>query len=73
MGLGDRHPNNLMIDLKSGEIVHIDYGVIFDNGKNLTVPEVVPFRLTQSLITAMGVWGIWGDFHKCMASTLKTM
>ena len=27
LGLGDRHVNNILIDLKSAELVHIDFGM----------------------------------------------
>jgi hypothetical protein len=37
LGLGDRHLDNLLMDFSSGSIVHIDYGVCFDNGLALTV------------------------------------
>ena len=30
IGLGDRHCNNILIDSKSGEAVHIDFGYLFD-------------------------------------------
>ena len=73
MGLGDRHPNNLMVDFNTGEIVHIDYGVIFNQGRALKVPELVPFRLTQNLIAALGVGGLWGNFHMCLTSVLKAL
>jgi FKBP12-rapamycin complex-associated protein len=26
LGLGDRHPSNLMLDRVSGRVVHIDFG-----------------------------------------------
>jgi serine/threonine-protein kinase SMG1 len=39
--LGDRHLDNILINLNSGEIVHIDYNVCFDQGKYLKVPEIV--------------------------------
>ncbi len=39
VGLGDRHPNNLLMDLGSGEMIHIDFGVCFDAGKQLRIPE----------------------------------
>jgi len=45
-GLGDRHLDNLMIDLGGGELLHIDYNICFDQGRRLRVPERVPFRLT---------------------------
>lgn len=58
IGLGDRHLDNIMIDLSSGDIVHIDYNVCFEKGKTLRVPEKVPFRMTQNLEEALGVTGI---------------
>lgn len=39
-------------------MVHIDYNVCFEKGKNLRVPERVPFRMTQNIETALGVTGV---------------
>ena len=47
MGLGDRHLDNMLMDSRTAEVVHIDYNIVFERGKRLPVPEVVPFRLTQ--------------------------
>lgn len=63
IGLGDRHLDNVLLDLHKGEIVHIDYNVCFEKGRNLKVPERVPFRLTQNIQTAMGLTGIEGTFR----------
>ncbi|RHY33815.1 hypothetical protein DYB32_001375 [Aphanomyces invadans] len=30
LGIGDRHSQNILIDEASGELVHIDFGVVFD-------------------------------------------
>lgn len=30
LGLGDRHPSNLMLDRHSGRIIHIDFGDCFE-------------------------------------------
>ena len=49
LGLGDRHLDNILLDLASGQVVHIDFNLSFDKGAMLRVPEVVPFRLTQLL------------------------
>ncbi|CAH8635139.1 unnamed protein product [Heterobilharzia americana] len=54
VGLGDRHLDNLLIDLSTGHIVHIDYNVCFDKGKGLRVAERVPFRLTRILRHPLG-------------------
>lgn len=58
IGLGDRHLDNVLVDLTSGEVVHIDYNVCFEKGKVLRVPEKVPFRMTPNLVTALGVTGL---------------
>lgn len=40
------------------QVVHIDYNVCFEKGKNLRVPEKVPFRMTPNIMTALGLTGI---------------
>ncbi len=63
LGLGDRHLGNLLLDARSGALVHIDFGVLFERGRRLRVPELVPFRLTQTLRGALGVAGAGGRFR----------
>lgn len=48
-GLGDRHINNILFDKVRAEAIHIDLGIAFDQGKLLSTPEQVPFRLTRDL------------------------
>ena len=43
LGLGDRHTNNILIDNNTGEIIHIDLGIAFDQGKILPTPETVSY------------------------------
>ncbi|KAK3316631.1 phosphatidylinositol 3-kinase tor2 [Apodospora peruviana] len=51
LGLGDRHPSNLMLDRITGKIIHIDFGDCFEVAmKREKYPERVPFRLTLSNI-----------------------
>lgn len=33
LGIGDRHLGNILIDQGSGEVVHIDFGFVFEQGK----------------------------------------
>lgn len=64
IGLGDRHPSNLLIDRFSGKIVHIDFGDCFEKAAKRTfLPEVVPFRLTRMMVRAMGAAGVDGLFR----------
>lgn len=44
LGIGDRHFKNILIDNKTGELVHIDFGIAFEMGKILPYPELIPFR-----------------------------
>ncbi|XP_042060821.1 uncharacterized protein LOC121805101 isoform X1 [Salvia splendens] len=63
LGLGDRHLDNILIDFSTGDILHIDYNVCFDKGQRLKIPEIVPFRLTQTIEAALGLTGIEGSFR----------
>ena len=64
LGLGDRHPSNLMMSRKNGKIIHIDFGDCFEvTMKREKFPEKVPFRLTRMLIKALEVSGIDGIFR----------
>ena len=57
-----RHLSNILIDIDTGEVVHIDFGVAFEQGKALHQPELVPFRLTRDVVDGMGVSGVRGVF-----------
>lgn len=63
MGLGDRHLSNILIHDRTCEAIHIDFGVAFDAGLLLPIPELVPFRLTRNLVDGMGVTGVEGVFR----------
>lgn len=56
LGLGDRHPSNLMLDRISGKVLHIDFGDCFEVAMaREKFPEKIPFRLTRMLTNAMEV------------------
>ena len=41
LGLGDRHTSNILLDNATGEVVHIDLGIAFDQvGSCSMIPEV---------------------------------
>ena len=73
IGLGDRHLDNLLVDLKSGELIHIDYNCCFEKGKNLRIPERVPCRLTQNIVNVFGLTGVDGVFRHSCEHVLDTM
>lgn len=56
LGLGDRHPSNLLLERSTGKVVHIDFGDCFEVAMHREkFPEKVPFRLTRMLTHAMEV------------------
>lgn len=73
LGVGDRHSHNILIDTKTGEVVHIDFGIMFEQGKALGIPETVPFRLTPDIIDGMGISGYEGTYRKCCEEVLKVL
>ncbi|XP_049286368.1 serine/threonine-protein kinase ATM [Anopheles funestus] len=73
LGIGDRHVQNILIDKLSGEVIHIDFGIAFEMGKNLPTPETVPFRLTRDIVDGMGISGVEGVFRKSCEKTLEVL
>jgi FKBP12-rapamycin complex-associated protein len=63
LGLGDRHPSNLLLERSTGKVVHIDFGDCFEVAMHREkFPEKVPFRLTRMLTHAMEV-GLFSAFR----------
>ncbi|KAK9677349.1 hypothetical protein RND81_11G138000 [Saponaria officinalis] len=74
LGLGDRHPSNLMLHRYSGKILHIDFGDCFEASMNREkYPEKVPFRLTRMLVKALEVSGIEGTFRTTCENVMQVL
>eukprot|EP00931_Biecheleriopsis_adriatica_P035102 TRINITY_DN20226_c0_g1_i1.p1 TRINITY_DN20226_c0_g1~~TRINITY_DN20226_c0_g1_i1.p1 ORF type:complete len:2907 (-),score=625.03 TRINITY_DN20226_c0_g1_i1:107-8827(-) len=73
VGLGDRHGENILVDMESGRLVHVDFDCLFGKGMLLERPEMVPFRLTQNCVSAMGVTGVEGVFRRCCELTMEVL
>ena len=74
LGLGDRHPSNLMLDRTTGKIIHIDFGDCFEIAMHREkYPERVPFRLTRMLTFAMEVSNIEGSFRTTCEHVMRVM
>ena len=73
LGVGDRHPDNILLDRATGEVVHVDLSVCLDKGALLRVPEVVPFRLTPALQAALGPTGKEGAFRAACERALRSL
>ncbi|AFZ79868.1 phosphatidylinositol 3- and 4-kinase family member protein [Theileria equi strain WA] len=61
VGLGDRHAENILFNVKNGQIMHVDFDCLFGKGTTLLIPELVPFRLTQNIVCNLGVCGVCVD------------
>lgn len=73
IGLGDRHTENILIDVSNGEMVHVDFDCLFDKGLSLQRPEIVPFRLTPNIVDAMGVTGVEGAYRRTLEVTMGVL
>ena len=74
LGLGDRHPSNLMRADYGSNCPYIDFGDCFEVAINRErFPEKVPFRLTRMLINAMAVSGIEGTYKLTCESVIRVM
>jgi serine/threonine-protein kinase mTOR len=74
LGLGDRHPSNLMLDRITGRIIHIDFGDCFEVAMHREkYPEKVPFRLTRMLTFAMEVSNIEGSFRTTCEAVMRVL
>lgn len=74
LGLGDRHPSNLLLDRITGKIVHIDFGDCFEIAMHREkYPERVPFRLTRMLTFAMEVSNIEGSYRITCEAVMRVI
>ncbi|KAI0793741.1 atypical/PIKK/FRAP protein kinase [Fomes fomentarius] len=74
LGLGDRHPSNLMLERNTGKVVHIDFGDCFEVAMHREkFPEKIPFRLTRMLTHAMEVSGIEGSFRNTCEISMNVL
>jgi FKBP12-rapamycin complex-associated protein len=74
LGLGDRHPSNLMLDRHTGKIIHIDFGDCFEVAmQREKYPEKIPFRLTRMLVNAMEIAGIDGSYRATCERVMQVL
>ncbi|KAJ0421785.1 armadillo-type protein [Aspergillus carlsbadensis] len=74
LGLGDRHPSNLLLDRVTGKVVHIDFGDCFEVAMHREkYPERVPFRLTRMLTFAMEVSNIEGSYRITCEAVMRVI
>ncbi|GAB6018708.1 hypothetical protein CHUAL_000384 [Chamberlinius hualienensis] len=73
LGLGDRHGENILLDSSCGDIIHVDFNCLFNKGESFEWPELVPFRLTQNMVEAMGPLGYEGVYRNSCETTMRVM
>lgn len=74
LGLGDRHPSNIMYMNLTGKVLHIDLGDCFEVALNRDrYPEKIPFRLTRMFVNAMEVTGYSGTFRITCEKVMKVL
>lgn len=73
LGIGDRHVSNILIDEITAELIHIDFGIAFEQGKCLPTPELIPFRLTRDMVSALGPSGVEGVYRKSCEKTMEVL
>ncbi|CAH1795603.1 unnamed protein product [Owenia fusiformis] len=74
MGIGDRHLSNSMVNTATGEVVGIDFGHMFGSATIfLAIPELMPFRLTNQLLSLMMPLRDTGLVEQTMVHTLRAL
>ena len=48
LGIGDRHSSNILVHQKTAELVHIDFGIVFEQGRLLRTPETGKYSVMRS-------------------------
>ena len=72
LGVGDRHLSNILICLKNGKVLGVDFGHAFGTATQiLPIPELVPFRLTPHIVSLMKPLGEKGLFREVMIHCLR--
>lgn len=58
LGIGDRHLQNSLLSLETGQIIGIDFGRSFEfSNTEQAIPEMIPFRLTPNFCHLMMPYG----------------
>jgi phosphatidylinositol kinase/protein kinase (PI-3 family) len=74
IGLGDRHPSNLMVQRATGNVVHIDFGESFESTiLRKDFPEKVQFRLTRMIEKALEASTVRGFFTNISEIALNVL
>lgn len=74
LGIGDRHLDNFLFTSDDANLIAIDFGVLFGAGSStLSVPELIPFRLSSNLACVASPLPTMRLLHTLMASALSAL
>jgi hypothetical protein len=74
IGIGDRHLDNFLFTSIDASLVAIDFGVLFGAGSStLSVPELIPFRLSSNLASVASPLPTLRILHTLMSSALSAL
>lgn len=74
LGIGDRHLSNILVSVKDGQCLGIDFGSAFGTATQfLPVPELMPFRLTPHIVSLLQPLEETGLFRETMIHCLRTL
>eukprot|EP00914_Ancora_sagittata_P025289 GHVO01050313.1.p1 GENE.GHVO01050313.1~~GHVO01050313.1.p1 ORF type:complete len:537 (-),score=47.64 GHVO01050313.1:17-1627(-) len=74
IGLGDRHPSNIMVNRNTGCTLNIDFGDCFEVTRLRDKhPERVPFRLTRMLCANLEPSGVHGSYRRSCESIITVL
>ncbi|XP_054282242.1 DNA-dependent protein kinase catalytic subunit-like isoform X2 [Macrosteles quadrilineatus] len=74
LGIGDRHPSNTLVCKDTGRLLGIDFGHAFGTATQLlSVPELMPFRLTPQLLNLAAPFQTTGLIKESMVHTLRVL
>eukprot|EP01155_Anaeramoeba_flamelloides_P010613 Anaeramoba_flamelloidesa325894_113.p1 GENE.a325894_113~~a325894_113.p1 ORF type:complete len:915 (+),score=279.52 a325894_113:361-3105(+) len=74
LGIGDRHLSNFLLDCSDGSVIGIDFGYSFGTATQvLSLPEMVPFRLTRQMIGTLQPLGYKGLLESNMINTFRAL
>ena len=73
LGIGDRHNKNILISLRNGKSINIDFGYAFGSSFLLPIPEISPFRFTPQIQGLMYPFKTQGLFKETMVQVLQKL
>ncbi len=72
LGLGDRHPSNLMLDRKSGAVMHVDFGDCFEVAMQRYVCVVIFYFYFSGAYASLVLWFVSEEDLESIANCVQS-